>query len=169
MTFIDLVLEELERESARTIRALENVPAHKGDWKPHDRSMAFGPLVRMVATMPSWVAMTITMDELDLAPKGGSNFKMEPMETSEALIAGHKQAMEQARAALKGTDEDFLETPWKLLQAGETVMEEPRHVVIRDSINHWAHHRGQLTVYLRLMGAKVPSLYGPSADDKRFL
>ena len=169
MTFIDLVLEELERESARTIRALENVPAHKNDWKPNDRSMAFGSLVYMVATMPSWVAMTITMDELDLKPKDGSNMKMEPMETSEALIAGHKKAMEQARAALKGTNEAFLKTPWKLLSGGEVVMEQPRHEVIRDSINHWMHHRGQMTVYLRLMGAKVPSLYGPSADDPRFL
>lgn len=169
MTFVDLVLEELERESARTIRALENVPAHKNDWKPHDRSMAFGPLVSMVATIPMWVAMTITMNELDIAPKGGSNMRMDPMETSEALIAGHRNAMEQARAALKGTTEAFLQTPWKLLSGGVVVMEAPRHVVIRDTINHWMHHRGQLTVYLRLMGAKVPSLYGPSADDPRFL
>jgi uncharacterized damage-inducible protein DinB len=145
------------------------VPSHKADWKPHDRSMALGPLVYMVATMPSWVEMTITMNELDLAPKGGSNMKMEPMETSEALVAGHKKAMNGARAALTGTNEPFLETPWKLLRGGETVMEQPRRIVIRDTINHWMHHRGQLTVYLRLIGAKVPSLYGPSADDPRFL
>ncbi len=169
MTFIDLVLEELERESARTIRALENVPAHKGDWKPHERSMALGPLALMVATIPSWIAMEITMNELDVAPKGGSNFKMEPMETSEALIAGHKKSMDGVRKALRGTNEAFLQTPWKLLSGGETVMEQPRHIMIRDTINHWMHHRGQLTVYLRLMGARVPSLYGPSADDPRFL
>lgn len=169
MTFIDLVLGELERESARTVRALENVPDGKGDWKPHDRSMALGPLTFMVATMPNWVAMTITMDELDIAPKGGSNMKMEPLETSAALIAGHHKAMDTARAALAGTNEAFLQTKWKLLSGGQVVMEQPRHEVIRDTINHWMHHRGQLTVYLRLMGAKVPSLYGPSADDPRFL
>ena len=73
-----------------------------------------------------------------------------------------------ARAALKGTNEEFLKTKWRLLAAGQVALETPRYEMIRDTINHWAHHRGQMTVYLRLMGAKVPALYGPSADDKRF-
>ena len=73
-----------------------------------------------------------------------------------------------ARAALKSTNDDFLKTNWRLLAAGNVVQEAPRHEMMRYTINHWAHHRGQMTVYLRLMGAKVPALYGPSADDKRF-
>src|SRR5262249_29598399 len=73
-----------------------------------------------------------------------------------------------AQAALKGASEEFLKTPWRLLAGGQVVAEMPRHEMIRDTINHWAHHRGQMTVYLRLMGATVPALYGPSADDKRF-
>lgn len=169
MTTISLLLDELERESARSIRVLEAAPPHQGGWKPHERSMAFGPLINMVATMPAWIAMTITLNELDIAPKDGGQEWPAPPETAEGLIAAHHKAMDEARAALKGTDEPFLETSWKLLAGGQTVMEEPRHVVIRDSINHWAHHRGQATVYLRLMGAKVPSVYGPSADDSRFL
>jgi uncharacterized damage-inducible protein DinB len=74
----------------------------------------------------------------------------------------------EARAAFKGTTDEHLMTPWRLLARGQVVMEAPRYVMIRDTINHWAHHRGQMTVYLRLMGAKVPALYGPSADDHEF-
>jgi uncharacterized damage-inducible protein DinB len=78
------------------------------------------------------------------------------------------ESVAKSRQALKATNDDFLMTPWKLLVAGNVVMETPRHVVIEDSFMHMAHHRGQLTVYLRLSGASVPSIYGPSADDKRF-
>ena len=68
---------------------------------------------------------------------------------------------------MKGTNDEYLKTKWRLLAGGQVVLELPRHEMIRDTINHWAHHRGQMTVYLRLMGAKVPALYGPSADDKK--
>lgn len=76
--------------------------------------------------------------------------------------------MSEAKKALAGTSEAHLQTRWKLLAAGKVVADTPRHEMLRDTMNHWAHHRGQMTVYLRLMGAKVPALYGPSADDKRF-
>ena len=79
-----------------------------------------------------------------------------------------KKSAEEVRKALEGTTEAHLKTTWKLLAAGTAVDELPRHEMLRDTINHWAHHRGQMTVYLRLLGAKVPALYGPSADDKRF-
>lgn len=169
MSMIGLLLDELEREGARSKRTLEAAPAHKSDWKPHDRSMAFGPLASMVATIPSWVAMEVTLNELDIKPKDGPSYRPAPMDTSEALVAAYEKAMAEARAALKETNEDFLKTHWQLLAGGEVMMDVPRHVMIRDTINHWVHHRGQMTVYLRLMGAKVPSLYGPSADDSRFL
>jgi uncharacterized damage-inducible protein DinB len=130
--------------------------------------MIFGYLANMVATMPSWMAMGLTKDELDVAPASGSSMTMEKLETSDALVKALEKSAADARSALSGTTDEFLMTPWKLLARGQVVMETPRWEMIQDTINHWAHHRGQMTVYLRLMGAKVPALYGPSADDKQF-
>jgi uncharacterized damage-inducible protein DinB len=163
-----LFLEELDREVERSRKALEQVPAGKYDWKPHEKSMVFGYLADMVATMPSWIAMAITKDELDIAPKDGSKVQQTKKETSEALIEGLDKAAAEARAALATATDDFLKTPWRLLVGGNVVMETLRYEMMRDTINHWAHHRGQMTVYLRLMGSKVPALYGPSADDNSF-
>ena len=168
MTLTSQFLAELDRESERTRRALQLVPAGRNEWKPHEKSMAFGPLVQMVATMPMWIAMMIDQDELDIAPPGGSSYKPTPMTTSAELLAGADNAVATARAALEKTTDDKLLTPWRLLAGGKVVSEAPRHVMLRDTFNHLAHHRGQMTVYLRLMGATVPALYGPSADDKRF-
>jgi uncharacterized damage-inducible protein DinB len=144
------------------------VPDGQHEWKPHEKSMAFGPLANMVATIPTWLAMIITKDELDIAPKSGPTMKPAVLNTSAEYVEALDKAAEQARAALTGTTEKQLETPWRLLAGGNVVAVMPRHAMIRDTINHWAHHRGQMTVYLRLMGATVPALYGPSADDKRF-
>ena len=168
MKLTEFFLAEFEREVERSRRALEQVPAGKYDWKPHDKSMIFGYLADMIATMPTWIAMEITKDELDIAPVDGPKFKPEPRDTSEALVNALDKAAADARAALEKTNEEHLMTSWSLLAGGQVVMETQRHVVIQDTINHWAHHRGQMTVYLRLMGAKVPALYGPSADDNRF-
>jgi uncharacterized damage-inducible protein DinB len=168
MNVRELLLAELDREVPRSRRALEEVPAGKYDWKPHDKSMIFGYLAHMVATMPSWVAMGITRDELDVAPASGSAMNREKLETSDALLSALDKSAADARAALAGTTDEFLMTSWKLLAGGHVVMDTPRWEMIQDTINHWAHHRGQMTVYLRLMGAKVPAIYGPSADDKQF-
>ena len=167
MKLTELLLAELDREADRSRRALQNVPEGKQDWKPHDKSMPFGYLSQLVATMPSWVAMTITQDELDLNPPGGAKVTMPPP-TSAELIKALEQAVAQARAALEQTTDEYLTTSWRLLVSGNVVMEAPRHVVIRDALNHLAHHRGQMTVYLRLLGARVPALYGPSADERQF-
>jgi len=168
MELTELLLSGLDREVERSRRALEQVPDGKYDWKPHDKSMLFGYLADLVATMPSWIAMAITQDELDVAPADGSKLKQVPNDTSEALLKALDKAAADARAALKKTDEAHLMTSWRLLARGQVVVETPRYVMIQETINHWAHHRGQMTVYLRLMGAKVPALYGPSADDNRF-
>lgn len=168
MRLNELFLAELERESARSRRVLEQVPDNKGDWKPHDRSMAFGYLANLVATMPTWLAMGVERDELDLKPAGGSGMTMEPMNKAAEYVSALDRAVAEARAALAGATDAHLVTPWRLLVAGKTVWETPRHEMMRDTINHWAHHRGQMTVYLRLLGAKVPSVYGPSADDQSF-
>lgn len=168
MDFIDLFLAEFDREVARSRRALENVPDGRNDWKPHDKSMAFGYLASMVATIPMWIAMIVRQDQLDIAPKDGTKREWPSPSTSAEYVAALEKAAADARAALRATSEAHLQTRWQLLAGGEVVSDTPRHEMLRDTINHWAHHRGQMTVYLRLMGAKVPALYGPSADDPHF-
>lgn len=168
MKLTEFLLAELDREVERSRNALEQVPEGKYDWKPHEKSMIFGYLANMVATIPTWIAMEITQDELDVAPADGSTWEQKRTDTSEAFLEALDKAATDARSALEKTTEEHLLTSWRLLARGQVVMESPRHVMIQDTINHWAHHRGQMTVYLRLMGAKVPALYGPSADDNQF-
>ncbi len=167
MTLTKLFEEELDREAARTRRVLENVPTDRDDWKPHEKSMPFGRLAGLVASMPSWVNLIIEQEELDLTPPGGGQYQAPP--TSE-LVNTLDALVGKARTALSNTNDDYLlTTNWRLKAGGQVVMNEPRHLVLRDTINHWSHHRGQLTVYLRLLERPVPSVYGPTADDKRFL
>jgi len=168
MKLNEFLLAELDREVDRSRRALEEVPEDKYDWKPHDKSMAFGYLSDMVATIPSWIVMEVTKNELDVAPAQGPSMKPEPKKTSAALIQALDKSAADAREALEKTTDEHLNTTWQLKARGAVVQEAPRYQMIQDTINHWAHHRGQMTVYLRLMGAKVPALYGPSADDKSF-
>jgi len=166
MKLTQLFRDELDREATRTRRALEHVPAGLDDWKPHPKSMPLGRLAGLVASMPSWVSLIIKQDELDINPPGGGQYQQP--KTSELVQALDKHVM-SGHDALKSTNDDFLlTTNWRLLAGGKVVMEEPRHIVLRDTINHLAHHRGQLTVYLRLNEATVPAIYGPSADDQQF-
>jgi uncharacterized damage-inducible protein DinB len=164
----DLFLAQFDREAAVTRPALVRVPEGRPDWKPHPKSMPLGYLATLVATMPSWVAMTILQDELDLNPPGGGGYKPPATDTSAKLLQAFDDSVDQGRAALRGTSDAHLTTPWKLLVGGKVVLENPRHVVLADTFTHLAHHRGQLTVYLRLNDVAVPAIYGPSADDKRF-
>jgi uncharacterized damage-inducible protein DinB len=168
MTMTEWFLAELESEAAKSRRVLEQAPSGKRDFKPHERSMEFGYLSELVANIHSWIGMAITMDELDIAPKDGPKYKPAPLNTSAELVAGLDKAVSQAREALRNTTDAHLETTWRLLAGGQVAMEQKRYEVIRDTFLHSAHHRGQMTVYLRLLGAKVPSCYGPTADDKSF-
>jgi uncharacterized damage-inducible protein DinB len=168
MQVTELFLTELDREVDRSRRVLQEVPEGKYDWKPHERSMIFGYLADMVANMPTWIAMIVMKDELDIAPASGEGQPRTQKNSSREYVEALDKAAAEARQALSGTNEEHLKTKWRLLVRGQAVLEMPRHEMIRDTINHWAHHRGQMTVYLRLLGAKVPALYGPSADDKQF-
>jgi uncharacterized damage-inducible protein DinB len=168
MRLTELFTAELDREAARTRRALAQVPTGRDDWKPHDRSMPLGRLAGLVASMPSWVGLILEQDELDLTPPPGQGQYQPP--ATEALVQTHDALVAKAREALSGVDDEYLlTTDWRLKAGGQIVMNEPRHIVLRDTLNHLAHHRGQLTVYLRLLDRTVPSIYGPTADDQRFL
>jgi uncharacterized damage-inducible protein DinB len=167
MKLTELYLGELEREAPASRRILERVPEGRYDWKPHEKSMPMGYLATLVATMPSWIDMMVNQDQLDFAPKGPSAYKPPELRTSRELVEAFDAALAKGRAALKGTTDEHLMTTWKLLAGGRVVQEQPRYMAIGDGVlNHWAHHRGQLTVYLRLNDAPVPSIYGPTADEK---
>ena len=168
MNLTEFFAVQMERESAISRRVLERVPEGRADWKPHEKSMQMGYLSQLVATMPGWVTMAVLQDELDLKPPSGSGYTPPATETNAKLLAAHDQAVAKALETLRATTETHLATSWKLLVGGQVVMERPRHEVIADTFTHLAHHRGQLTVYLRLNGAPVPSIYGPSADENRF-
>jgi len=167
MKLTEMFLADLDREAPRTVRALEQVPTGHDDWVPHARSMPLGRLAALVATMPSWISLIVDQDQLDLTPAAGAG-KWDPPPTS-GLVAAHDALVTKARASLaKVTDDYLLTTKWRLIAGGKVVANDPRHIVLRDTLMHLSHHRGQLTVYLRLLEQKVPAIYGPSADDQRF-
>jgi len=168
MQITELFSAQLEREAVISRRALGRVPEGRPDWKPHEKSMPLGYLSTLVATMPSWVAMIITQDELDLNPPGGGGYKPPATGTNRELLQAHDESVSRAREALRGTTDAHLMTTWRLLVAARVVQESPRHAAIADTFTHLAHHRGQLSVYLRLNAVPVPSIYGPTADDKSF-
>jgi len=168
-TITELFLAELERETPRTRRTLEQVPVGKPEWAPHAKSMPLGYLAGLVATLPSWIVFTVNQDELDIRPPGGKAYEMPAWSTTADLLALFDKSVADARDALRNTDDEHLMKPWRFLVGGRVMSEDPRHVVLRDTVlNHLAHHRGQLTVYLRLNEKPVPAIYGPSADERPF-
>jgi uncharacterized damage-inducible protein DinB len=167
MKITELLLAELDREAPAIRKTLQNVPEGKNDWKPHEKSMALGSLATIVATIPAWLDMMVNMDELDINPPGGPEFKPQGWKTRDDLLAQFESSLKKGREVLqKTTDDHLLKTKWRMLSGGKVMTEKSRYEAIRDGVlNHMAHHRGQLTVYLRLNDAKVPAIYGPSADE----
>ena len=167
MKLTELLLTELDHEGVGVRKVLEQIPEGKNDWKPHERSMPLGYLATMVATMPGWMEMVVNMDELDINPKDGPKFRPPDWKTRQDLIGQFEASMKKGREVLQNTSDDrLLNTKWRMLSGGKLMMEQTRYEGVRESIlNHLAHHRGQLTVYLRLCGEKVPAIYGPSADE----
>ncbi|MEO8275433.1 MAG: damage-inducible protein DinB [Thermoanaerobaculia bacterium] len=168
MTITEFFRAQLPREFAISRRILERVPAGRSDWKPHEKSMPFGYLATLVATMPTWIAMAVDRDELDVRPQEGQGIQPEAWTTNADLLKQFEASVVQAEKAVASTHDGFLATPWKLLAGGKVVDERPRHEVIADTLCHASHHRGQLSVYLRLLDVAIPSIYGPSADEKVF-
>ncbi len=160
MKLDELLLAQLEREIPATRKVLERVPEGKTDWKPHPKSMPMGYLSNLVATMFGWIATMIESDHLDLA--AGSR---PPESTGTERLAMFDKSVESARRALSSTNDDHLLKPWQLRHGATVLDEKARHIMIADTFSHLAHHRAQLSVYLRLNEQPVPSIYGPTADE----
>jgi uncharacterized damage-inducible protein DinB len=167
MKMTELLLAELDREAAGIRKTLQNVPEGKNDWKPHEKSMPLGNLATIVATIPAWLEMVVNMDELDINPPGGPKFRPQPWKTRKDLLDQFEASLKKGREVLQHTSDDRLfNTKWRMLNNGQLMSEQVRYEALRDGVlNHMAHHRGQLTVYLRLNEEKVPAIYGPSADE----
>lgn len=160
MTIARLLLDQIDRETAATRRMLQRVPDGKEDWKPHPKSMQLGYLSTLVAMMFGWIASIVESEYRDLATG-----KAPSPSTEAERLAIFDQAVASARKALEGTDDEHLMKPWQLRVGGKVVDEKPRYQMIADTIAHLAHHRGQLSVYLRLNDQPLPSIYGPTADE----
>lgn len=167
MKITDLLLAELDREAVGSRKVLERVPEGKNDWEPHDKSMPLGYLATIVATCPGWLDVVVNMDELDINPAGGAQHRPPQWKKRSELLTQFENSLKKGREVLQNTTDDhLLNTTWRMLYAGKLMSEQSRYVAIRDGVlNHMAHHRGQLTVYLRLNEEKVPAIYGPSADE----
>ncbi|HEX6773958.1 MAG TPA: DinB family protein [Acidobacteriaceae bacterium] len=166
MELKEFFLKQLEQETTLNRKVLERVPEGRNDWKPHSKSMALGYLAALVASMPAWVAFMIERDELNFEDPASEQFRTRAVETRAQLLELLDESFARAKRALQGTDEQHLHTRWRLVSGHRVLAEDARYVMISDAIfSHLAHHRGQLTVYLRLNEAAVPALYGPSADE----
>jgi uncharacterized damage-inducible protein DinB len=154
-------LKEFDQEMAATRRVLERVPSDRGTWKPHEKSFALAHLAQLVAWMPGWIARSLIEPHIDLAGGGGYS-----TETTDTLLQMFDKNVEEARKALVGVTGAALAEPWHLKHGERILMTMPRGEVVRQHVSHLSHHRGQLTVYLRLLDVPVPSVYGPTADEK---
>jgi uncharacterized damage-inducible protein DinB len=161
MSLSDTLLPEFDQEMASTRRLLERVPSDKAEWKPHPKSFALGHLAQLVSWMPAWITNTLTADSLDLATASGYS-----VETTETLLRGFDENVRGAREAIQRAKDSDAATPWSLKRGGQVLFTAPRNSVVRTHITHLSHHRGQLTVYLRLLDVPIPSIYGPTADER---
>jgi uncharacterized damage-inducible protein DinB len=164
MPIIDSILMELDQEAKTTRRVLERVPETSLRWKPHPKSMSLGQLAMHVATTPGGVAEIVRSDTFEIPQFS------RPAATSKAeLLTALDNAIAQAKGILGKMDDATLNAPWALKRGNHVLLSIPRVGVIRSILlNHWYHHRGQLSVYLRLLDVPVPSIYGPSADEDPF-
>jgi uncharacterized damage-inducible protein DinB len=162
-TIAQLFLKELEAEIAASRKCLERISEDLYEYKPHEKSMAMGYLALLFADIPKWITATIEQGEIDLATWG--RFKLN--KTAD-LVEYFDQNIESARKVLSSVSDEALEEMFYLKTGEQELMKSSKKDSVSSSLNHWVHHRGQLTVYMRLNDIAVPSIYGPSADDKSF-
>lgn len=166
MAIRDGLLPEFDHEAATTRRVLERVATEKFDLKPHPKSWTMLDLATHIVNIFSWTTPTLQQDKLDLS---GPFEKPAPFSDTQNLLAVFDKNVEDARAAIAGTEDETFAQPWSLIGDGKTIFTMPKAAVLRGFvISHIIHHRGQLSVYLRLAGIPVPSIYGPSGDEPNF-
>lgn len=154
-------LHEFDQEMASTRRLLERVPDGKDTWKPHPKSFSLPHLAQLVSWMPGWIASTLRDPHIDLA--NGAGYSVEP---TRALVHTFDDNVRSAREALAEVTGTRLEEPWSLRMGDQVLFTQPRGEMARNHLSHLIHHRGQLTVYLRLLDVSLPPIYGPTADER---
>jgi uncharacterized damage-inducible protein DinB len=165
MALIDGMLQELEQEAQTTRRVLERVPDNQLAWRPHEKARTLGELALHVATVPGGVAELVASQSPAQAP----NFTDPSPQSASELIPALDQSIAKAKELLGGMDDAELMSTWRLMKGERELFAVPRIALLRSiMLNHWYHHRGQLTVYLRELDVPIPSIYGPSADESPF-
>ena len=159
----NLYTRELQAEYTSTRKCLEKIPENIYQFKPHPKSMELGYLALLVAEIPLWIVHIVKEGVIDFA-----TYKRFPLSTSDALVQHYEESFKSAVQVLQQASDDELEDKFTLQNNGQQLMSSSKKESIGSSINHWVHHRGQLTVYMRLNDIPVPSIYGPSADERTF-
>src|SRR5687767_7721402 len=167
MAIAESILPEFDHETATTRTLLERVPAEKAEWKPHVKSMSLGQLAMHIANLPRWASIALERTEFDTNPPEGARDTSPPFESPSQLLQNYDANVSAARALLvRTTDPEFM-VQWALKNGGKTMFSMPRVAVLRSFVlNHAVHHRGQLSVYLRLLDVPIPNIYGPTADTQ---
>jgi uncharacterized damage-inducible protein DinB len=160
MTIADTLLPEFDQEMAVTRRVIERVPDDNPNWAPHPKSFSIAHLAQLLAWLPGWIGQTLTGTELDLASGGGYS-----VQSTAALLETFDENVGKSREAIAAAKDSDYEVPWSLKMMGHVLFTLPRREVVRQHISHLSHHRGQMTVYLRMRDVPVPSIYGPTADE----
>jgi uncharacterized damage-inducible protein DinB len=163
MSIAEPIVAELQHEAATTRRLLERVPEQDFGWKPHEKSMTLGRLAGHIAELPDWGRVTLDQDEFDVA--GGGYTPPSPARTAEVVQAFDANIARMVESLKRQTDQRMMAV-WRLKKAGQVLIEQPRVAMLRTMVlSHLIHHRGQLSVYLRLRNVPLPSIYGPTADE----
>jgi uncharacterized damage-inducible protein DinB len=167
MAIAESILPEFDHETATTRTLLERVPADKADWRPHTKSMSLGQLAMHIANIPVWASITLERKEFDTNPPGGGRVTAPLFESTAHLLESYDANVSAARALLARTTDGEFMVQWTLKNGGKSMFSMPRVAVFRSFVlNHAVHHRGQLSVYLRLLDVPIPNIYGPTADTQ---
>jgi uncharacterized damage-inducible protein DinB len=164
MSSIEHIISEIKEEAVATRKMLERIPDSKITWKPHEKSMTIGRLGMHIAELHSWAVRCIQSEEYNFDPAG---FKPRMPESHAEIVTEFENNLAKVLDVLPAATEDMLAKQWRFRVGDFVVFDKPRRDVIRGGINHIIHHRGQLSVYLRLLGVPLPNIYGPTADDKK--
>ena len=156
-------LKDLEAEITATRKCLERIPMNVYRFKPHESSMEMGYLTLLVADIPRWMALIVEQAEIDFA----TDEKFTPTST-EDVVRRFDDNVQRAKKALSNVQDDTLQETFSLKNSGQVLYSSPKLAQLEQTVNHMVHHRGQLTVYMRMNAIPIPSIYGPSADERNF-